>query len=120
MKTARCGRAHTVTIRVRKTRSIACLPPCCILRSAAAPAATRPSPRACSATARSPRNKACRRLQQHDVVLLLTVAGLDLQGDALAHEITQHRQVLAFLLEEQVHHGLRGQYPELLWIELAR
>ena len=52
--------------------------------------------------------------------MFLAVAGLDLQRDRLADEVAQHRHVLAFLFQEQVDHGLRGDDAEFLGVELAR
>ena len=57
--------------------------------------------------------------QQHDVELLLAIAGLGMQGDGLADEVGKHGQGLGFFLVEEVDHIGRGQHPELTGIELA-
>src|SRR5690606_11704954 len=60
------------------------------------------------------------RSNQDDVVLFLRVRGFHFQRHRFADEISQHRQMLAFFFQEQVHHALRGQDTELARVELAR
>src|SRR5437764_12142105 len=57
---------------------------------------------------------------ENDIELLLSVARLDLHRHGLAYEVSEHRQGLRFLLQEQVDHRLRGEDAELARVELAR
>src|SRR5688572_24324736 len=59
-------------------------------------------------------------LQQHDVELLLRIAGFDLDRHRLADEVLEHGERGRFVLEQEVDDGLRRDHAELARIEGAR
>lgn len=61
-----------------------------------------------------------RTLQQHDVVLLLMVAGLGVQRNGPLDEVGEHRQRLRFLVEEEIDDGRCGEHAHLARLELTR